>query len=46
MITLALYVAAICLVILLPCLAVMRYLEWRAWDSDRRIERLRERRLR
>ena len=46
MLTLILYVAAIFLAILIPCVIVARYLEWRAWDSDRRIARLRARRLR
>lgn len=46
MIALALYVALGILVVLVPCLLVARYLEWRAWDADRRIERLRARRLR
>lgn len=46
MVTLALYVIAIVAVILVPALAVGRYFEWLEQDADRRIERLRERRLR
>lgn len=46
MISLALYLIAGILIVLVPCLLVAKYLEWRAWDTDRRIERLRARRLR
>lgn len=46
MLSLAIYVTLILLVILIPVVAVAKYLEWRAWDTDRRIERLRARRLR
>lgn len=45
MITLALLVTGGVLFVLLPCYACARYLEWCEWDSDRRIERLRVRRL-
>ncbi len=44
MIVLALTITAIILALLIPCLIVARYLEWRAWDADRRITRLRDRR--
>jgi hypothetical protein len=43
MIELAFYVIAIALVLTLPVLATGRYLEWRAWDTERRIGRLRKR---
>jgi hypothetical protein len=46
MISLALYLTLDILVILVPCLVAARYFEWRAWDADRRIERLRARRMR
>ncbi len=44
MLTLAATVVVIVLALLIPCLIVARYLEWRAWDADRRITRLRDRR--
>lgn len=44
MIVLLLIVAAVVLALLIPVLIVARYLEWRAWDNDRRIARLRARR--
>jgi predicted transporter len=37
---------AILLAVLLVAAGVARYIQWREWDTDRRIERLRERRLR
>lgn len=46
MIELAIYVAVIVAVILVPVVLIAKYLEWRAWDTDRRIERLRVRRMR
>lgn len=45
MIVLALSLIVMIALVLVPCLIVARYLEWRAWDTDRRIARLRERRL-
>lgn len=44
MIQLALIVAAVVLAVLIPCYVTARYLAWRAWDADRRIMRLEERR--
>ena len=44
MISLALYLIAGILVVLLPVVACAKYLQWREWDTDRRIERLRARR--
>ena len=44
MLSLALYLIAGILIVLLPVVAVAKYLEWRAWDTDRRVARLRERR--
>lgn len=46
MISLALYLTAGILLVLVPVVACAKYLEWRAWDADRRIARLRSRRLR
>lgn len=46
MIELALYLIAGILVVLIPVFACAKYLEWRAWDNDRRIARLRDRRTR
>jgi len=46
MIALALYLIAGILLVLVPVAACAKYMEWRAWDADRRIARLRERRLR
>ena len=45
MIQLALIVALGVLAVLAPCYVTARYLEWRAWDADRRIQRMRARRL-
>jgi len=45
MISLALYVIAGILIVLVPVVLVGKYLEWRAWDADRRLARLRARRL-
>jgi hypothetical protein len=45
MILLALYLIAGILVVLVPVVLVGKYFEWRAWDADRRIARLRHRRL-
>jgi len=44
MISLALYVTFGILCVLVPVIATARWLEWQAWDADRRIERLRVRR--
>ncbi len=44
MLTLAATVIVIILALLIPCLIVARYLEWREWDTNRRIDRLRDRR--
>lgn len=44
MIELALILAAGILAVLIPVYACARYLEWRAWDNERRIQRLRDRR--
>jgi len=43
MIALALYVTFGILCVLVPVIATARWLEWCAWDADRRIERLRVR---
>ena len=45
MLTLALTITLIVLAVLVPALCVARYWEWRVWDDDRRIQRLRDRRL-
>jgi hypothetical protein len=45
MISLALYLIAGILVVLVPVFLCAKYLEWRAWDTDRRVARLRQRRL-
>jgi len=45
MIQLALYVTAGILIVLVPVVLVGKYFEWRAWDADRRIARLRQRRM-
>lgn len=44
MIALALIVIAGMLTVIVPCLVVARFMEWRAEDADRRIARLRARR--
>ena len=46
MIALALYLIAGILIVLVPVVAVAKYLEWRAWDTDRRVARLKARRTR
>lgn len=43
MIALALYVAFGVACVLVPVWACGRWLEWEAWDADRRIQRLRDR---
>lgn len=45
MIALALYTVALLMILVGPALVAARYLEWRAADTDRRIARLRARRL-
>jgi hypothetical protein len=45
MLSLALYLIAGILIVLVPVVLCAKYLEWRAWDADRRITRLRDRRL-
>lgn len=44
MILLLVTVVAVVLAVLVPVYACARYFEWRAWDTDRRIQRLRDRR--
>ena len=43
MVALALYLIAGILVVLIPVVTCAKYLQWREWDTDRRIARLRER---
>jgi len=42
-VALALYLIAGILVVLIPVVTCAKYLQWREWDTDRRIARLRER---
>lgn len=44
MITLALTIIGVCVLVLAPALAWARYDEWRIWDFERRVARLRARR--
>ncbi len=46
MIALTLYVIAGVLLVLAPVVLAAKWFEWRAWDADRRIQRLRDRRTR
>jgi hypothetical protein len=45
MILLLVTVVAVVVAVMLPVYLCARYLEWRAWDTDRRTARLRTRRL-
>jgi hypothetical protein len=46
MIALAIYLIAGILIVLVPVVFCAKWMEWRAWDADRRIQRLKARRLR